>query len=166
MQNKSEASVLLSVYENVRGLTKFFISKLGDTDINQVFEINGIKLNSIHWLIAHLAWTENELILKAVGNDDINLPWLEEYGFGSVPAEIKTVPDFESLLKVLDSIHERAVKILSALSAEDLDSDNHLDFSFAGSKCKRNLIMHAIRHEPMHVGQLTWAMKLSGNKTF
>lgn len=166
MQNKSEASVLLSVYENVRGLTKFFIGKLGDTDINQVFEINGIKLNSIHWLITHLAWTENELILKAVGNDDINLRWLEEYGFGSVPAEIKTRPDLESVLETLDSIHERAVSIISGLSEEDLDSDNHLDFSFAGSKCKRNLIIHAIRHEPMHIGQLTWAMKLSGNKTF
>lgn len=166
MQNKSEASVLLSVYENVRGLTKFFISNLGDTDINQVFEINGIKLNSIHWLITHLAWTENELILKAVGNDDINLPWLEEYGFGSVPAEIKTRPDLESVLETLDSIHERAVSIISGLSEEDLDSDNHLDFSFAGSKCKRNLIIHAIRHEPMHIGQLTWAMELSGNKTF
>lgn len=166
MQNKSEASVLLSVYENVRGLTKFFISNLGDTDINQVFEINGIRLNSIHWLIAHLAWTENELILKAVGNDDINLPWLEEYGFGTVPAEIKTSPDFETLLKALDSTHEKAVKILSTLSEEELDRDNHLDISFAGSKCKRNLIMHAIRHEPMHIGQLTWAMKLSGKKTF
>ncbi|MGB3017254.1 MAG: DinB family protein [Ignavibacteria bacterium] len=166
MENRSEALVLLSVYENVRGLTKFFISKLGDTDINHVFEVNGIKLNTIQWLIAHLAWTENELIVKAVGNDDINLPWLEEYGFGSVPAEIKTRPDLETLLKVLDSTHQRAVKILSGLTAEDLDSDNHLNFSFAGSKCKRNLIIHAIRHEPMHIGQLTWAMKLSDIKTF
>jgi uncharacterized damage-inducible protein DinB len=166
MQNKSEASVLLNVYENVRGLSKFFINNLGETDIHKVYELNGIKLNSIHWIIAHLAWTENMLILKAVGNDEMDMPWLEEYGFGSNPEEIKTKPDFTSLIATLDAIHERAVRILSGLTPEDLDSDNHLDFTFGGSKSKRNLIIHAIRHEPMHMGQLTWALKLGGKKTF
>jgi uncharacterized damage-inducible protein DinB len=166
MQNKSEASVLLNVYENVRGLSKYFINNLGETDIHKVYELNGIKLNSIQWIIAHLAWTENMLILKAVGNDEMDMPWLEEYGFGSNPEEIKTKPDFTSLIATLDAIHERAVRILSGLTPEDLDSDNHLDFTFGGSKSKRNLIIHAIRHEPMHMGQLTWVLKLGGKKTF
>ncbi len=165
MQNKSEAEVLLNVYKNVRSLTKFFIGNLADIDVNRTFEINGIKMNSAHWIISHLAWSENMLILNCVGNTDAGIPWLNEYEFGSNPSEVKTRLEMAELLQTLDNIHVKATEIIGNLSAEDLESDNHLGYTFGGSKSKRNVIIHAIRHEPMHSGQLTWLIKANGGKT-
>ncbi len=165
MHNKSEAEILLNVYKNVRSLTKFFIGNLGNIDIHKSFELNGIGMNTAHWIVSHLAWSENMLILNSVGNTDAEISWLNEYEFGSNPSQVKTRPEMGALLQTLDSIHGKATEIIGNLSAEDLESDNHLGHAFGGSKSKRNVIIHAIRHEPMHSGQLTWLIKADGGKT-
>ena len=166
MSNKSEAEILLNVYKNVRSLTKYFIGNLGNIDIHRSFEFGGKKMNSAHWIVSHLAWSENMLILNCVGNTDAGIPWLKEYEFGSDPEKVTTKLEMTELLQTLDTIHENAEKIIANLSADDLDSDNFLGFSFGGSKSKRNVIIHAIRHEPMHSGQLTWLIKAGGGETF
>lgn len=165
MAQNTEVRALADVYRSVRNLTRFFINQLQDIDIEKQFEVDGVRLNTIAWLIGHLCWTENTLILKGVGNTDSGVPWLEEYGIGTNPAEIKTKPALSELISTLDSIHEKAMAILEGLSDEELTKENHLGFGFGGDKSKRMLIIHAIRHEPMHTGQLTWSMKLNSAET-
>lgn len=165
MAQNTEAKALADVYKSVRSLTKFFVNQLQDIDIEKQFELDGIKLNTISWLIGHLCWTENALILKGVGNIDSGIPWLEEYGIGTNPSDIKMKPGLSELISTLDNIHEKALGVLENLNDEELSEDNYLGFGFGGDKSKRMLIIHAIRHEPMHTGQLSWSMKLNRAKT-
>jgi uncharacterized damage-inducible protein DinB len=44
---------------------------------------------------------------------------------------------------------------------EELDKPNHINAAFGGKSDKRAVLKHAIRHEPMHIGQLSWIMKIT-----
>jgi len=161
---KSESEILADVYEKVRGLSKMFISGLKDVDINKRLEIDNIKFNSAYWIVAHLVWTEHFLLIKGVGDVDLNIDWLDEYAYGTDPDSVKTKPPYEEILKKLDEVHAKAVEIIKGLSDEQLDEDNLIGANFGGSKSKRNVITHAIRHEPMHIGQISWILKSNGIK--
>ncbi|MBK8550647.1 MAG: DinB family protein [Ignavibacteria bacterium] len=160
--NKSEGEILADVYEKVRGLSKMFISGLKDVDIDKRMEIDNVKFNSARWILAHLVWTEHFLIIEGVGGENMNIDWINEYGFGSDPGKIKSKPSREEIMKKLDEIHDKAVQIIRGLSDEQLEEDNNINANFGGSKSKRNVITHAIRHEPMHIGQISWILKSNG----
>lgn len=160
--NKSEGEILADVYEKVRGLSKMFISGLKDVDIDKRMEIDNVKFNSARWILAHLVWTEHFLLIEGVGGGNMNIDWLNEYGFGSDPDKIKTQPSREEIMKKLDEVHDKAVRIIRGLSDEQLEEDNNINANFGGSKSKRNVITHAIRHEPMHIGQISWILKSNG----
>lgn len=159
---KTEGEILADVYEKVRGLSKMFISGLKDVDIEKRLEINNVKFNSAQWILAHLVWTEHFLIIVGVGGENMNIDWIDEYGFGSNPDEVKTKPSKEEILKKMDEVHTKAVQIIRSLSDEQLEEDNNINANFGGSKNKRNVITHAIRHEPMHIGQISWILKSNG----
>ncbi len=161
---RSEAETLAEVYKGVRNLSKMFIAPVKDIDMNRQIEIDGIKFNSAYWIVAHLVWTEHFLVVEGIGGENMNIDWINEYGFGGKPEDIKKKPPYEEILNKLEEVHTRAFDIIKGLSDEQLDEDNNLGASFGGSKSKRTLIIHAIRHEPMHIGQLSWILKLNGKK--
>ena len=161
---KKESEILADVYEKVRGLSLRFISGLKDLDIDKRLEVDGIKFNSARWILAHLVWTEHFLLVEGVGGENMKIDWIDEYGFGSDPDNIKTKPTYEEILEKLDEVHKRAVEIVKGLSDEQLEEDNYIEANFGGSKSKRNVITHAIRHEPMHIGQISWILKSNGIK--
>jgi DinB superfamily len=161
---KTEPEILTDVYEKVRSLSKMFISPLKDIDIYRQLEINKVKFNSAYWIVAHLAWTEHSLLVQGIGNQDMKIEWIDEFAFGTNPDEIKSKPSYEEVLKKLDEVHLKAVGIIRNLSRAQLEEENHIGASFGGSKNKRNVIIHAIRHEPMHIGQLSWILKSNGIK--
>ncbi|HMS34747.1 MAG TPA: DinB family protein [Ignavibacteria bacterium] len=160
----SESEILADVYEKVRGLSKMFISGLKDVDINKRLEIDNIKFNSAYWIVAHLVWTEHFLLVQGVGGENMKIEWLDEYAYGTDPDSVKTKPPYEEILKRLDEVHAKAVEIIKGLSDEQLEEDNLIGANFGGSKAKRNVITHAIRHEPMHIGQISWILKSNGIK--
>lgn len=162
--DKTESQILCEVYERVRALSKMFIASLKDIEVDNRLEINNTKFNSAYWILAHLVWTEHFLIVRGVGDKDMEIEWLDEYGFGTDPDKVKSKPPFEEILRRLDEVHAEAVKIISGLTDNQIEEDNHIGASFGGSKSKRNLIIHAIRHEPMHIGQLSWILKANGTK--
>ncbi len=164
MNNKTEAQILADTYDTMRNLSAFYISKLKDIDVNKQYSIDGVKFNSAYWIIAHLVWTEHFLLVKGIGDKSMDIPWLDEYGFGSDPEEVKTKPDFEEVMKKRDEVHKIAMEILNSLSDEEMDKPNYLNANFGGVNNKRNVIKHAIRHEPMHIGQLSWILKVNGVK--
>jgi len=161
---KTEAIVLSEVYAKVRGLSNMFISGLKDVDVNKQLQIGDVKFNSPYWIVAHLVWTEHFLIVEGVGGKNLNIDWIDEYSYGTNPEEIKTKPPFEEVLKRLNDTHVCALEIIKELKDEQLDEDNYIDASFGGTKSKRNVIIHAIRHEPMHIGQISWILKTNGLK--
>ncbi len=159
---KTEGEILAEVYEKVRGLSKMFISGLKDLDIDRRLEIDGIKFNNARWIMAHLVWTEHTLIVKGVAGEDMKIDWLNEYGFGTDPENITIKPDYEEILNKMEDVHAKAIQIIRMLTDEQLEEDNLMNASFGGSKSKRNLITHVIRHEPMHIGQISWILKSNG----
>src|SRR4030095_11930440 len=156
---KSEVQTLLEAYEMVRNLTKFYISKLNKEKIHSNLKINGVTFNSAYWIVTHLLWTERFLIIQGIAGEDMDDHWLDEYGFGSVPADVKTKPEYDEILKLLDEIHAKAVKVLNSITDEQLNEPNNINANFGGANDKRAVLKHAIRHEPMHVGQISWILK-------
>jgi len=167
MSANTECNILADTFESVRSLTKSFLSMVDEAQINDTPVFNGVELNSPYWITAHLAWAEGFLILNTLGGEQSDkYDWLNEYGFGTKPADIKIRPPYSEVIKALDDIHVAAMKKLRGTEDSFLNEKNKFGMSFDGKNDNRIAVQHAIRHEPMHIGQLTWFMKSKGMPTF
>ena len=164
MSTKTEAQILADAYQAMRNLSKMYISAFEEIDINKNYELNGTKVNNVHWILAHLVWTEHFLIIKGIGNQTMEIPWLEEYAIGTNPENAKTKMSFAELVKYMEDVHNKAMEIINGVSDEEIETPNYIEAKFGGVNNKRNVIKHAIRHEPMHIGQLSWILKVNGVK--
>ena len=164
MENNIKVKTLTATYEMARNLSNFYISKLESIDVKSVYQINGIKINSAYWLVAHLAWTEHFLIIEGIGGDSMGIEWLNDFGFGAAPDDVKFDPSYEEVLSTLKKIHSRAMEIINNLSDDELEQENNINANFGGKNTKEVVLMHAIRHEPMHIGQLSLILKANGIK--
>ena len=163
----TEAETLAQVYENVRALTKYYIAKSKDIDSFKRYEVNGVLLNSRYWLLAHLVWSEHQLLVKSLLNRDMEIPWLAQFEFGSEPpAAQEGLPTLEEVLSAMNDVHLAAIEAIRSMTDADLDSETHTGMGFRNDKSKRMIIHHAIRHDPCHTGQLGWLCKVSGVETF
>ena len=157
-----KTQLLIQTYQMARNLSKYYISQMEGIDIHKVYEVNGVKMNSAYWILAHLVWTEHFLIVEAIGGESMGIEWLNDFGFGSVPEDIKGQPPIEEVKKRFDEVHSKALEILNNMTDEIMESDSGLEDAFGGSRDKLHVLMHAIRHEPMHIGQLSWILKANG----
>ena len=64
----------------------------------------------------------------------------------------------------MDEIHAESMKILNKLTDEDIESPNYINAAFGQKNTIGAVIRHCIRHEPMHVGQISWILKINGVK--
>jgi hypothetical protein len=129
------------------------------------FIVNGNTINSAYWLVAHLAWAENMLLLKGLNGPALSIPWLEKFGFGSEKEKKEGLPDIKDVLHTLNEIHARAMEFLRNIKDEELEEDNLLGFSFGANPSKRLIVHHLIRHESVHAGHLGLIAKMQGIKT-
>lgn len=159
-----DANLLADAFEATHGMTRYYTSFLKEADPFKEWEINGQKLNSLAWLIAHLCWAEDTLILKATGGERFECKWLKHYGIGSDGTIHDPNISFKELLDTRKQIHEKAMKHLRTLTNDDLEKDNLIGLEFFGSKTIRGIIQHANRHEAMHVGHISWLAKINGVK--
>ncbi|MBS1519272.1 MAG: DinB family protein [Bacteroidetes bacterium] len=162
--NNQSVSTLSEAYESARNLTKFYFSKLDDSLYTKRHRINDTEMNSAFWMLAHLVWTEHLLIIKGIGNQEMGIEWLDNYSYGTDPGSITSEPSLEEVRDKFDEVHLRAMEILKSMDDKQLEEDNHIDANFGSSKSKKNVLIHAIRHEPMHVGQLSLILKANGIK--
>lgn len=164
MPDNIRVQTLIKTYEMARNLSKFYMAKLEGIDLKKRFELNGVRLNSAYWIAAHLVWTEHFLIIEGIGGDSIKIEWLNDFAFGTNPDSVENGPAYEEILRTREEVHKKAMEILNNLTDEQLEEDNNIEANFGGSASKGSVIMHAIRHEPMHIGQLSWILKLNGVK--
>lgn len=163
---KTEANALADTFESVRTLARWYISKMKDADMFHEFEVSGQRLNSAYWLVAHLAWAENFLLLQALGGKALDIPYLEQFKIGAKMPEDKTgLPSVKQILDDWKEIHAAAMAHVRSLSDETLSKDNPMGMGFGGDNTYRMMLHHAIRHESMHTGHLSWLCKLYGIKT-
>jgi len=166
MASNSECLALADAFESVRTLSNSFISMVDEKDVHENLSVNGKELNSPYWITAHLAWAEAFLLITALGGEYNEHEWLNEYGFGTDPKEVTSKPHYTEVLKTLNEIHTAAMKHLRSLNNDFLNEPNKMGMRFSGKADNRIVVHHAIRHEPMHIGQLTWFMKSKGMQTF
>ena len=164
MADNIRVQTLIKTYEMARNLSKFYMSKLDGIDVKKIYEINGVRLNTAYWLAAHLTWTEHFLLIEGVGGNSMGIEWLNDFAFGSDPDSVKNEPSYEEILTRREEVHKKAMEILNSLSDDQLEEENNIGANFSGSTTKGTVIMHAIRHEPMHIGQISWILKLNGVK--
>ena len=162
--SNEKTQTLIQTYQMARNLSNYYISKMDGINIHKVYEVNGVKMNSAYWILAHLVWTEHFLIIEGIGGESLGIEWLNDYGFGSVPDEIKNQPSIEEVRKSFEEVHTKAMDILNSMTDELMEAENNIEANFGGSKDKFHVLMHAIRHEPMHIGQLSWILKVNGIK--
>ena len=163
MISKSESQTLADVYADVRKMTRFFYLKIKDTDIDKRFELDGQRLNSAHWLMAHLVWTEDLLLNESFTGKQSEIPWIKDVRMGSDP-DNAILPPIAEIMHCLDETHKTAIENILSLTPKELEKPTHTGMVFGGADTKRNIIHHAIRHEPMHTGHLSWIAKLNGLK--
>ncbi len=71
----------------------------------------------------------------------------------------------ETILADMKSVHDAVNKFIPTLSEEQLEEKNVLGMKFGPNESKRYMLIHAIRHEGTHAGQLGWLCKIHGIKT-
>jgi hypothetical protein len=158
----NQAILLAETLQKVRDLTRWYFSLLKHADPYRVWEINGVKLNSIAWLAAHITWAENFLILEGTGGKPFEIDWLNHYRLGCNGSLHEEKPDMKVILDLLKNVHTRAHTHILTLSNEILETPNPLNVAFGTDNTYRMLIQHAIRHEAMHTGHLSWLCKING----
>ncbi len=162
MQNP-RVQTLIETIELTQNLMVFYVKLLKDADPKKVFSIEGIDLNSLYWLVAHLAWAENMLILDGTYGESVKLPWLDQFKFGA-EHQIDEKVSFAELKTTAKDIHQKAIAHLNSLKDEDLDKPNALQFGFGQDPTNKVVIMHFIRHLGTHIGHLSCLCKLHGVK--
>jgi uncharacterized damage-inducible protein DinB len=165
MSDNPRVQTLIDSYKMMRNLSERYIAKVQGLDYKKRYQIDGIKFNSAYWIVAHLVWTEHFLIIEGVGGDSMGIQWLNDFAFGTNPDEVTSGPSYEEILTRRAEVHQKALEVLSKLTDDELKEDNNIEANFGGSMSKETVIMHAIRHEPMHIGQLSWILKLNGIKS-
>ena len=157
----NEAKILADTYQKVRDLTKWYFSLLKPVDPYQHWEVNGVRLNNMIWLASHITWAENSLILKGTGGKGEDIHWLEHYNISSDGSLHDKAHDMKTILAALKTVHEKAMEHVLTISDEKMDEPNVFGFGFGGITTNRILIQHAIRHEAMHTGHLSWLCKIN-----
>ncbi|RJP78381.1 MAG: DinB family protein [Candidatus Zixiibacteriota bacterium] len=164
MAETSPSQVLATVLDNTRALTLFYLHHAEDVDRARNFTVGGFKTNSIEWIVAHLAWAEDFLILRGVGNQGLDVPWFERFALGAEQADASAYPPFAEAVEILHRVHQRSLELLKTLPEAVLDHANHVGLEFGAGNSNRIVIQHCIRHEGAHAGHLGWLLRMHGKK--
>lgn len=161
----TETRTLALAVDRTRAYTRYYLKHLHGTDPHRVFELNGAKLNSAHWIVAHLTVTQNLLLLRSTDGPFEKFSWAKHFNLGSVPPAAELCPPFEEVQAMFAHVHEKALAHVATLTTEQLDQPHTGAVSIAGIVQRRDAVIHHLRHENLHTGQLAWLCKLNGVKT-
>lgn len=164
MTPTNEAAVLAHMVDRTRQYTLFYFNLIKDQDLHRRFVCEGTPLNTAYWLIAHLATTQNALLLRCTGGPFQKFSWAKHYSIGGAGLPPNECPPFEEVMATFNEVHQKAMDHLPTLGHDMLESPNISGMTSFGTTT-RDVITHAIRHEGSHIGHLGWLCKLYGVKT-
>ena len=160
----TEAQILAHVMDRTRSYTLTYFDWLKDQDLHRRFMCEGKALNTAYWLIAHLATSENGLLLRATGGPFEKFSWAKHFTVGAAGLPADQCPPFEEVFATFNAVHAKAIAHLGSLPDGALETPNITGLAAIGSNV-RDVIAHAIRHEGSHAGHLGWLCKLYGVRT-
>jgi DinB superfamily len=164
MSTPTEAQVLAHMMDRTREYTLSYFNRIKDEDLHRRFVCEGKPLNTAYWLMAHMATTENGLLLMATGGPFSKFSWAKHFTLGAPGLPAEECPPIAEMLEMFHAVHKKAMAHLPTLPAEALELPNRTGLSAIGTTV-RDVITHAIRHEGSHIGHLGWLCKLYGVKT-
>jgi uncharacterized damage-inducible protein DinB len=156
----TEAHVLSHMMDRTREWTLFHLRALKGQDPHRRFVCEGKELNTMFWLVAHLATSENGLLLSATGGPFEKFRWAKHFTLGAAGLPPKECPPYEEVWETFKAVHQKAIAHIATLSEEQLNAPNPTRLAIGTTV--RDVITHAIRHEGGHCGQLAWLCKLYG----
>ena len=159
----TEAQVLSHVMDRTREWTLFYLSALKGLDPHRRFVCEGKELNTVFWLVAHLATTENGLLLAATGGPFEKFRWAKHFTLGAAGLPPEECPPYEEVWATFKDVHQKAIAHIATLTEADLNKPNPTKLTAIGPTI-RDVVTHAIRHEGGHSGHLGWLCKLYGLK--
>lgn len=159
----TEAQTLAHVMDRTRQWTRWYFNALKDQDLHRRFVCEGKELNSAFWLIAHMATTENGLLLAATGGPFQKFSWAKHFTVGGPGLPPDQCPPVDEVWATFNEVHTKAMAHVASLSEEALNAPSKGVIPGTGSQV-RDAITHAIRHEGGHIGHLSWLCKLYGIK--
>ncbi len=161
---KSEAKLLADTFQLSRALSERYIQRALKGNIQEQIIVGDIQLNCTQWLIAHMAWAEHTLLLQSLGSSTPLPQALNVFKIGSNSTPQPEWPSINLILIEMKNVHEASMRFVQSLSDDDLLQPNISGLKFGEDNTKRVSIQHAIRHESMHCGHLSWVCKLQGLK--
>lgn len=163
MQNK-EIKTLIDVLECTQGLAYWYLKLLEGQNPLKVFEVEGVKLNTLQWIVGHMAWAEEDLILYGTHGNKSGIAFLDDFAI-SKPGDENTSVSFSELLDAMKKVHLLSLEHLNSFTDMDLEKENAYKLSFGMPPTYKTIIMHHIRHLGVHIGHLGWLCKLYQVKT-
>jgi hypothetical protein len=160
----SEAQLLAYTMRKTREYTLFYLNKLKGQDLHRRFVCEGKELNSAYWLMAHIAVTQNGLLLMSTGGPFEKFSWAKHFGRGGAGLPPEQCPPFAEVYETFERIHAKAMAHLETLPDAALEGPNLTGMPMIGTTV-RDVIILAIRHEGLHTGHLSWLCKLYGVAT-
>ncbi|NTW06456.1 MAG: hypothetical protein HGA29_01290 [Syntrophaceae bacterium] len=92
--------------------------------------------------MANLNIAENRMpqdgrIQVKIGGKEIDIPWLNDFGFGSKDESKNSRPPYSEVLEKMDLVHEQALNLLKSQTNEQLGEPNLVNATFGQSNEKR-----------------------------
>jgi len=160
----TSAALLAHTMDKTREYTLMYLDKLKGVDPHRRPVCEGKELNSAYWLVAHLAVTQNGLLLMATGGPFEKFSWAKHFGRAGAGLPPEQCPPFNEVLDTFHRIHRTAIAHVASLPEPALEGPNVTGLAIIGPSV-RDVIIHAIRHEGLHTGHLSWLCKLHGIPT-
>lgn len=161
-----ESHTLATLVDRTREYARFYLSPLKGVDMHRRFSVDGKELNTAYWLVAHMAVSENWLLLRGTGGPFEKFSWAKHFNIGSTPPPMELCPPYEEVWAMFKAVHEKARSWVAGLGDEQLNAPHQAaPLAIAGMHTVRDIIMHHCRHEALHTGQLAWLCKLHGIRT-
>jgi hypothetical protein len=164
---KTELETYRFLIEQTRSMAVSVLKRMDEAQVDpyKIFEVDGKPLNSVYWQLGHMAWAQNNLILRCSGGPNPEVKWLKHFGIGKLHNESQGIIDFAEARAGFDKVHQVALQHLEQSAPEIVDQDAAFElFPGTGIKPIRFMFMHHIRHEGTHVGQLFLLAKMYGVK--
>jgi hypothetical protein len=161
----TQAQVLADLMDHAHAFTLEHVGRLREKDLHHRFVVENQELNSPYWIVAHLAVSQNWLILRGTGGPFQKFSWAKLFTLGATPPPPAECPPFEEILSTYQAIHDLSMAHVGALSDGSLGAPHQAMMKLGGGDDVRAVIKHHIRHESSHNGQLGWLCKLHGLPT-
>ena len=144
-----------------KNLTLGLIDDMKDAPLTQPTSNGG---NHPLWILGHLAYSEANVVHHIIsGNENPLIGWKDIFGGGSEPvADANHYPSFDELRQKFEEVRAHTLKVLSTLSADDLDAPSkncppeREGFFGTVGQCFAVLILHPA----MHRGQVADARRM------